>query len=363
MTPITGSQFVHWWTDTAREWSWRHTGLGLLVGALALFNMGGALFFPPDFAFTRNLVYNVFEFGLPFVFMLRVADRAVADGVPRGLAYGVGTVAMIVTGVWVIGPLLLPFIGGDPRWTAADDVSLAQSLSLPFAVGTVAYAAWRRAHDTLRRVQAAEVERARQEQALQAARLLALQARVEPQFLFDALARVRQNIERSTEAAEELLGDLIALLRAMQPASGATASTVAREFDLVRAYARASEAPALQPPRLVLDAEDDVLEARLAPLVLLPALRSLVGDAPAAGWQVGAARIGDRLRLAVTPSVVDATTTTAFQVLDVGTLVERLNAVHGSDARLLVSAGEPSALQIDAPFEVNRHDDDPSADR
>ncbi|HET9977628.1 MAG TPA: histidine kinase [Burkholderiaceae bacterium] len=354
------SRALGWFTATLREWGWRHTAIGLLVGSLALFNMGGALFFPSGFAWTRSWVYNVFEFGLPYVFAVRVADRAVADGVPRLVAYGAAVLGVIVTGVYVIGPLMLPLIGGDPDWGSLDDFRLACGLALPFSIATVAYAHWRRAQDTLARVQAAEVARAREEQLVQAARLLALQARVEPQFLFDALQRVRARIDQSAAAAEGLLGQLIALLRAMQPAAGATASTVAREFELVAAYAGASESPSLQSPRLLMEALDDAARARFAPLVLLPALRRLVGDAPEARWQVGAMRVDERLRLVIAPSTDLPTANAALLSFDPKLLHDRLIAVHGADARLALQGMPTPALYIDVPYAAAH---DPRPDR
>jgi hypothetical protein len=362
-----GARVTHLWKhiwETLREWGWRHFAWSLIVGSASAFNMGGMLFLNPEYSLFEIWCWNVTQFGFPYVFMLRIADRAVAAGALRPLAYSIVVLLSVALGVWVFGWMLVPVFGANDAWTTREDFGLAATRLLTLGMGTLVYAHWRREHDTLARVRAAEVERVRKGQLVQAARLLSLQARVEPQFLFDTLGRVRDAIDRSLGTAEQLLGDLIALLRAMQPAAGATASTVAREFDLVRAYARASQAPALQPPRLVLEAEGDALYARLAPLVLLPALRSLVDGAPATGWRVGAACVGDRLRLAVRPSVADATATTALQVLDVGTLRERLNAVHGRDALLLVSADVPTALQIEVPFEKARHDDeDPSTDR
>jgi hypothetical protein len=354
LPPALKLQPWRWLVESLREWSWRHSAIGVLVGALALFNLGGAFFFPDDFAYGRNLAYNICEFGLPYVLALRIADRAVADGVPRALAYSAAVLAVIAIGVWVIGPLLLPLIGGEAEWTAADDTALAFGLVLPFSIGTVAYAAWRRERDTQARLQAAEVSRAQQEQQLQSARLLALQARVEPQFLFDALARVREGIApdaAESGVAERRLGDLIALLRALQPAAGATASTLGREFDLVRAHARTSEAAALQPPRLVLQAAETALRARFAPLVLLPALRALVGDAPQAGWQVQAVSANDRLHLTIAPRSIDAAAITALQVLDSRVFAERVMAVHGRGAALAVSGGAAPALHIDVPYE------------
>jgi Histidine kinase len=344
-----------WLVDSLREWSWRHTAISLLVGALALFNLGGAFFFPENFAYGRNLTYNICEFGLPYVLALRLADRAIADGVPRALAYSVAVVTVIAVGVWVIGPLLLPIIGGEADWTAADDTALAFGLVLPFSIGTVAYAAWRRERDTQARLQAAEVSRAHQEQQLQSARLLALQARVEPQFLFDTLARVREGIEPAaaeSAVAERRLSDLIALLRAMQPVAGATASTLGREFELVQAYARASEAAALQAPRLVLQAEGAALQARFAPLVLLPALRALIGDAPRAGWRVQAVIANDRLHLTISPRSLDTGALTALHGLDSRVFAERLIAVHGNSSVLAIGGGDAPGLQIDVPCEA-----------
>jgi LytS/YehU family sensor histidine kinase len=193
---------------------------------------------------------------------------------------------------------------------------------------------------------------------IQSARLLALQARVEPQFLFDVLHRVRDLIGQSTLAAERLLGDLIALLREMQPATGATASSVEREYGIVHAYARASEAAALQEPRLQLHADDAARKARLAPLVLLPALRCLVGDAPDAGWQVAARAIDGRLQVVVAPTGNVAAAATALACLDIAPLRQRLAAVHG-DAHLAINLDDRPALRIDTPFQT----DDPGPDR
>jgi hypothetical protein len=352
-----------WIADTAREWGWRHTGWGVLVGSLSVFNMGSGMLLPSFFYMSVAWLYNVLQFGMPCVFALRVADRAVAAGASRGLAYAAVVLLVVSAGVWVFGPLLAQVLPNDPNWTLRDDFGLVTTRLLPFAVGTLAYAYWRRERDTLLRQRTAEVERARREQQVHSARLLALQARVEPQFLFDTLRRVRDQIGSANDHAEQLLGDLIALLRAIQPAAGATASTVGREFALVEAYGRASETRALRPPALTLAAADDAPQARFAPLVLLPALRRLAGDAPDAHWQVGASRQGDRLRMVIAPTASIEQARVALQDFDGVALRERLAAVHGPAADLSVDLTQPS-LHIDAPL-LQQEDapHDPSPDR
>jgi hypothetical protein len=361
-----------WLRDTLREWGWAHTGMGLLLGSLTLFNMGALLFYETGFAFQRAWVYNVFEFGLPGVLALRMADRAVADGVSRAGAYGVAVLAVIVLGVWLIGPLMYPLIGGEPDWTAGNDLLLAFSLLLPLSLGAVAYAHWRRGSETLQRLRSAETARAREEQALQSARLLALQARVEPQFLFDTLKRVRDGIgpidaadvaeqaERGSGApsnAEQLLVDLSALLRAMQPAVGATASTVAREMALVQAYARAANAPALQTPRLQLHTDAQAATARLAPMLLLPTLRQLVGDAPAGQWRVRASVATPRLHIHIHPAAPDWATSRALTALDLGALQTRTRATHGSDATCVPMGDASQGLWLDLPLSQDKTHD------
>ncbi len=356
-----------WIHETLAEWGWAHTGMGLLLGTLMLFNMGTLLFNLGNFHLPRAWFYNVCEFGLPGVLALRVADRAVADGVPRIVAYGLAVATVIVAGVWVVGPLLFPLVGGEPGWGPAQDVMLALNLLLPLGLATVAYAQWRSGADTLQRLNAAQVGRAREEQTLQSARLLALQARVEPQFLFDTLNRVRDGIDpagRATATAEQLLTDLIALLRAMQPAVGATASTVARELALVQAYARAAHTPALLPPRLLLQASPEAAQARLAPLLVLPALRSLAGDAPAGDWALHAdtrpGRGEPRLHLRLLPRQPNWTTRVALNAIALGPLRERALAVHGDTARISLDGEAQPSLLFDLPLQ---HEPHPSPDR
>lgn len=344
-------QLVQWSMDTLAGWRWRHSGVAVLVGTLTLFNMGTLLLNLGSFNLPRAWVYNVVQFGFVGVFMLRVADRAAGAGRSRPLAYGLAVLGTIVSGVWVVGPMLYPLIGGEPGWGLQQDVMLALNLVPSLVLGTWAYAHWRQGHDARGRLQARHLARARAQQELQASRLLALQARVEPQFLFETLAQVRDGIDADPEAADALLTDLIALLRAMQPAAGATASSVLRELALVEAYGRVAGAGALQPPRLALHADALAQTARLAPLLVLPALRSLVGDAPGGRWQLHATVQRERLLIVVQPRQPDWTTRVALRSLELAPLLERARAVHGDSALIAITDGGEPALRLDLPFD------------
>lgn len=355
-------KLLRWVHATLREWTWTHTILGVLLGSLALFNMGNLLFNLDDnFPLLRNWVYNVFEFGLPGVLALRVADRAVADGVHRLTAYGTAAVAVILVGVFLIGPLMFPIIGGEADWGWRQDVMLSLNLSLTFCLVAAAYAFWRQEHETQLRLREAELGRRQEESRLQSARLLALQARVEPQFLFDTLQRVREGIGPATAGADRLLDDLIALLRALQPAAGATASTVARELALVEAYGRASGLPALQAPQLQLHASALARPARLAPMLLLPTLRELAGGGEAgASWQVWATAVAERLQLHIQGTAGHAGSAQRLHALDLAALRARAQAAHGASAQVALDTQDRMSLSLDLPLE---HEPDPSPDR
>jgi LytS/YehU family sensor histidine kinase len=62
-------------------------------------------------------------------------------------------------------------------------------------------------------LRAAELGRASLQQRLAEARLATLQARVDPDFLFQTLARLEQSYEADPDAADRLLDELIAFLR------------------------------------------------------------------------------------------------------------------------------------------------------
>ena len=66
--------------------------------------------------------------------------------------------------------------------------------------------------------------------------LTAMQARVEPQFLRNALAQVEYLYDIDAQAADRVLKELIAYLRAAIPQIRDPASTLAREVQLANAY-------------------------------------------------------------------------------------------------------------------------------
>src|SRR5205823_33842 len=81
-------------------------------------------------------------------------------------------------------------------------------------VATFVYIDRRRAQAEGARLHDAEMQRARTSRGVFESRLRAMQARIEPQFLFNTLAQVKRLYEIDPALAQRMLDDLIAYLRA-----------------------------------------------------------------------------------------------------------------------------------------------------
>ena len=169
------------------------------------------------------------------------------------------------------------------------------------------------------------------ERGLVEADLRAMQARVEPDFLFSALLAVDQAYGRSVEAGEAALEALIAFLRAALPAETGATSTVAAELDLVRAYAGVLElttGPALE---LDIKAEPAARTQPIPAMLVLPLARWALDGAKAAALRIAARRENGELEIALRsdgPAGAGADTT------QIAGVRARLAHLYGERARL-----------------------------
>ena len=348
-----------WCAAAAQQWSWRQTLLALLLGQASQVWWGMPVYpFPAgqQHYFIWG-VYHTMQTGFPLVFLVSVADRAVEDGVRELGAYTLAVATTLFGGNIAGRALAALLVGEPPGWIPAENLWFIAGNVLPLGLGVAAYVQWRQERRARARIHAHQLERAQAQQQLHAAHLLALQARVEPDLLFDTLQRVDGLMAMPGAAADDLLADLIAMLRAMLPVAGARASTVAREYALLSAYARVTGAAGLQPGRLDLHMAPAAARANLAPMVLLPVLRTLTAPAEAR-WQVNADCAGSKLQLAFWPAQAgDGTAATALRSLDVQPLREHLRSVHGASARFEVLDGERPGLFIEIPYRDDQSPD------
>jgi Histidine kinase len=366
-----------WLARAWRRLGWRQVALAALIAALfaAFGPMGGAFLFPGQRRSDplADMLAGRWLFGiLPILFAAMVADEAYRDGVHPVLAYGASLLLGGLLAAGLDGLAGMVIAGRHPAWGRPDGRFVFndfrfKSLLVEGTVCMAVYAYWRTTQRALERVRTSESERIRERQQLLATRLMALQARVEPQFLFDALSRIGAMHERDPDAADALLADLIALLRAMLPAGSAATSTVAREFALADAWLRLQRHLDV-PVEVEVAASPLAASSSLGAMLVLPLLREMHADPQAAklAWRLsaelapspvvneglGAPRVP---RLLVRLAPVMALPEQAVNAPDtpgVARLRERLAQLHGDAASLSVAALAPHApaFQLDLPI-------------
>jgi hypothetical protein len=345
----------------ARAWrrlGWRHVVAAFLIEIMRdSINPLGGIFFPPvDLPgwdpVVSMLTGSWLVINLSMVFSVLVADEAFEDGVPPLRAYGLVVLLLVLT-LPSLDRLSYLLVGQGVA--AGRDEGLAQLVWWSLVVlyesgfGLSIYAYWRVTQRSMRRFQAAETERARSEQRVQTRRLLTLQSRVEPQLLFDTLGRIGALHASDPSASDALLGDLIAMLRSMQPGAGADNSTVEREFGLVEAWLRVMRGAGRQGVQVRLQVSPESAPVGIAPMLVLPLLRSVMAVAPAAlrPWVLSSHVANQRLLIRL-EAKGEGEPSDVLRQVDLDALQERLAQLFGTSARLIVSSA-PLALTLDLP--------------
>lgn len=311
-------------------------GRMLLIGAATLVANGTPLDNSMGaFDALNALAYNVLQFGVPAVLLLRLANALVDGGrLPAWPAYA-GVVGLtVVGGVWVIAPLLYPLLGKVDWWTWENDFALAGTTLIWHGLGMAVYVQLRFSQQAQARLATLQDAAARRERQLAATQLLALQARVDPALLSERLAAIDAELEAEPQRGQARLAALIELLRALQPHVDAEVSTLAREIVALRAYARLVSADAQHTERLHLAGLAEPPDWPLAPMVLLPLVRPLLDEGTTL-WSLSLHRAAGMAELRLRALGPDLTQTRRVaEGVPVPELGRRLQAVHGESASL-----------------------------
>jgi hypothetical protein len=303
--------------------------------------------------------YGIIAFSLLLALVL--ADDAVDRGAPRVRTYAVAIVAGCVAGI-VIVHALGPFVFSTPFWQRPNALwrfgrSVLQSGArcLPIALGAgFLYAEMRRVRRTQALLREAEVARAQRARTAFEARLSAMQARVEPQFLFDTLGRVRDLYDADPIRADAMLDDLIAYLRAAMPRMRESSSTVRQEIELARRYLAIVAPAGAEAGASGIAVADEADAARMPPMVLLPLIDCALHDSAVAGTplRIDVRRDGGALRVSVAVRGEAFARGTADERMRA--LRERMAALYGARGRLTLKRRdvEWTEAAVELPFEV-----------
>jgi LytS/YehU family sensor histidine kinase len=210
-----------------------------------------------------------------------------------------------------------------------------------------------------RQALAFELERSELERKAVDARLRLLQAQVEPHFLFNTLANVRELVESGSAQASAVLNSLIAYLRAAVPRLHEPATTMKQEIELVRAYLEVMHMRMPDRLQFLLHVEDSSLTLHCPPMSLL----TLVENAVRHG--IDPSEAGGRIEVRVAEEngqcrcqVIDTGVGMQDSFDNIGTgltnLRERLQLMFGDAARLRLTPLVPQGVSAELEFPARR---------
>ena len=201
---------------------------------------------------------------------------------------------------------------------------------------------------------------------LMEARLQALQAQVEPHFLYNTLANVQALTEVDPPAANKMVGHLIEYLRAALPKMRETSSTIGQEVELARAYLNILKMRMGARLDFAIQVPDELNGVPFPPLML----PSLVENAIKHGLEpvreggridVIAEKVGERFRIVVKDTgrglAANGTTSASAETgggVGLANIRERLLALHGETAKLSLESNDPKGViaTIEIPAEA-----------
>jgi signal transduction histidine kinase len=223
----------------------------------------------------------------------------------------------------------------------------------------IALAALIRQRDARVHTQALEFERERQKLRWEAAdaRMQLLRSQIQPHFLFNTLANVQALVEAGSPRAPEVLGALIAYLRAAVPRLEETSSSVGQEMSLARSYLELMQMRMPDRLRYFFVVADDALPCRCPPTTVLTlvenAVRHGIDPAEEGGdiW-ITASRDGDKLTILVEDSGVGLRADPARSGTGLNALRERLTLTFGPDAALRLFERPPHGFRAEVKFPV-----------
>jgi hypothetical protein len=212
------------------------------------------------------------------------------------------------------------------------------TVSLVMALLYCAHLRRSRAHrQASARLAAAQAAQRHARRRIAQSRVQEMQARIDPNLLFQMLQTVRRLYESDQALAEHFLDELIVFLRAALPRLRTGSSSLVRELELSRAFVRLHALAGRLDVEPTIDLAPDAMHARFPPGVLLPLLDSAVAGGPvctlAAMRSDESTRVVLRVRAAPSKSSCDSVQSLLADIygpsarLDIGSTTETVNVV------------------------------------
>lgn len=357
-----------------RRWLIRYAviiAINTLIAAVLAFGIRPEETFWKDFVFSQAI-------GLVMFSLIAIPRHALwGDGPPSKKLFPWIVVAAVLIGVplgqWIARTILCLNSNNTEPWRA-DSLRMSFIIAMLAALGATYYY-WSRGKLAALQRQAAldALEREEAEKQVVRAQLMALQAQIEPHFLFNVLAHVDVLIARDPAGARRLLQHLIGFLRTSLSHARAEQCTLAQEFALLRAYLDIQALRFGSRLRFSLALDDAIADIVIPPMLIQP----LVENAVVHG--IEPAREGGEITLSARLSDHDAVETLVLEVRDTGVgfgndgggskgtglglthVRERLLRLFDAEARLTISETVPHGVTVTVELPLAREAADRAA--
>ncbi|GAB3628534.1 signal transduction histidine kinase [Pandoraea terrae] len=284
----------------AKPGAW--AGFGVEIAAIAVFNtvIAAALYafhfggsFWQNWVFSQCIGMSILLFvdgGRRWRWRGGEPSHAGFLGVMLGGCLG-GLLVGVVLGTWLLG---LPFSIWRP--SAGHSLPVALGVAL-VATGLASWYGWSRARLAQLKATAAQqaLAQAAVEKQLVQAQLQALQAQIEPHFLFNVLANLDSLIASDPARARLLLGHLNRFLRNSLTAIRAGRNALADEFALLDALLSIQQIRFGERLRYTIDLPDECRALPVPPMLLQPLVENAVKHGVEPSMAGGAVSVSARL--------------------------------------------------------------------
>ncbi len=188
------------------------------------------------------------------------------------------------------------------------------------------------------------------------ARMAAMQAQVEPHFLFNTLASIDHLIETDPPRASQMQRNLIALLRASMPtmreANAAGVRDLGRELAVIRPYLEILKVRMEDRLQTEIDVPDGLLSAEFPPMMIQSLVENAIkhGLEPKAeggSLKVRAEVLHGKLAITVADTGLGfGRAATAGTGVGLANIRERLSLLYGGKASVTIAANQPSGTVV-----------------
>ena len=329
--------------DFAYTFIWS-SGLGVVFFLVAAV-------FSPKFPSSEDLVWtflfaNAIGFTIHALFMVgdRIGLERWARRGPHLLktVYYAGTsTSGVLLGyalmAWSLDSRLLKHWLRDPQWLAVFGFT---SLMISLVMSLVFF--WRERHARAEtQLQAERLRSERIEREAAFANLRALQAQIEPHFLFNTLANVTSLIDPDPAKAKRMLESFIRFLRASLNATRNESTTLADEADLIAAYLDVLQVRMGSRLRYEIDVPADLHAVTLPPMLLQPVVENSIRHGLEPKVEGGTVRVrahrnGGGVEVEVSDTGVGFASTTHGGV-GLTNVRDRLRLIYGERASLVIA--------------------------